>query len=263
MKTLQKGFILFTLLGTGILFSCGEQEAEEQETPNDTVDLEVEDVTPVAKEIEVVCIWDGVPIREEPKQKGKWLSSISLGEVAIWNGEVKVDSSYKNREFYSVKVSDGTSGWAPNYGLIPDAQAGAVTDEAPIYKRPDVLTITKKTFAPLDMVAITQDKEGFYEVIGQNKSKKGWVTKQLVTTSKEDVATAILATKKMQAINKEKPYYQQLEDIIRELPYQNSIFIQKLRMMADEAYQQYQKEQEEQEFEEEYSDEEEEEAGGL
>lgn len=27
-----------------------------------------------------VCIWDGIAMRENPSEKGKWISSISLGE---------------------------------------------------------------------------------------------------------------------------------------------------------------------------------------
>lgn len=175
-----------------------------------------------------VCVWDNVPLRAIPTRSGKWLSSISLGETVQWLGKTSIDSTDKNREYLNIKLSDGTTGWASSYGLIRDAKVGAIKAETPIYKRPDLLTITDKKFEMMDMLATTAEKGEWVKVVGEKRKKSGWIKSENITTHSEDVAVAILASKKLQQTN-EMTESEQIEQIIAETPYPESFFIKKLR----------------------------------
>ena len=124
---------------------------EQKQTPQ-------EEIKPVVEKIETICIWDGAALRAEPTSKGKWLSSISLGETVYWREESQIDTTDRDYEYLKIELSDGTVGWASKWVLVTDAKVGAVLDDTPIYKRPDLLTMTDEHLDMMDMVAITEEK---------------------------------------------------------------------------------------------------------
>lgn len=177
---------------------------------------------------QTVCIWDGVPVREQPSKDGKWVSKISLGETLYYLGETAVDSSDNNREYIKVELSDDKVAWARSYGLVINGKIAAVKDDVPVYERPDLLTLTKKEFYKMNVLAIEETKEDWIKVIGKERKIKGWIKSNAVTEDKEDVAVAILASK--QLIDKEnKLIVEKIEKFIEELPYENSAFIKYLK----------------------------------
>ena len=176
----------------------------------------------VVEKVESVCILDGQSLRLEAKAQAKWLNSMSLGESVYWLGQTRIDSTDKNKKYIKIMLSDGTEGWALDWGIVINAKVGAIKEEAPIYKRPDMLTITNKTFEFMDMVAISTEKSDWLEVTGERRSKSGWIKKDRVTTEKTDVTSAILAAKQL---NNKKS----IVSVIESSPYPQSYFIQKLR----------------------------------
>ena len=177
---------------------------------------------------QTVCIWDGVPVRETPSKDGKWISKISLGETLYYLGEMAVDSADSNREYIKVELSDGKVAWARSYGLVIEGKIAAIKDNVPVYERPDLLTLTKKEFYKMDVLAIEETKEDWIKVIGKERKIKGWIKSDVVTENKEDIAVAIMASK--QLINKDNEIIvEKIEEFIEELPYENSIFIEYLK----------------------------------
>jgi hypothetical protein len=187
------------------------------------------------KRIQSVCIYDNIALRKEPRKviKGNWLSSVSLGETVIWLGEIKVDSSDNNREYVKIELSDSTIGWASSWGIIVDAEIGAIRNSTPIYNRPDFVTITDRSFELMDIVAITDSKDDWIKVIGERRgqkgwiNKKGWIKKENVTKDKKDITVAILANKELKKEDN-IPYLGKIKSIIKTSPYPESYFIQKL-----------------------------------
>ncbi|MBN1597062.1 MAG: hypothetical protein JW894_02105 [Bacteroidales bacterium] len=160
-----------------------------------------EDAAAIAKTstepVKAVCIIQGVPIREEPRKDGKWISSMELGETVSYLGESVSDTSEKVRTFYRVELSDGNKVWARSYGILIDAGPAAVIENSPIYKRPDLVTKTDQDFFISEFVAIVDTKDEWIKVVGAGKRKSGWIMKNAVTTEPEDIAISTLAYNKV------------------------------------------------------------------
>jgi len=208
MKKINYLFLIFAAL----LISCSGN-------------TEVKEKTKVSRNFEkqqTVCIWDGVPVREEPTKDGKWVSKISLGESLFFLGEESIDSTDNDREYIKVELSDGKIAWARSYGLIINGKIAAVKEGVPVYERPDLLTLTKKEFKEMNILAIEEVKEDWIKVIGQERKIKGWIKKEVVTENKEDVAVAILASKQLMKDGEIVP--EKIEEFLENLPYKNSVF---------------------------------------
>ncbi|HEY0653189.1 MAG TPA: SH3 domain-containing protein [Chryseosolibacter sp.] len=140
-----------------------------------------------------LCIWKEVAVRETPSEKGKYLTSVSLGEKF----EVSADTASetvngKKSVYHLIKLSDGTTGWVRETFIAINAKAGAFTQDAVLYKRPDLMTASKKSFNYLDFVAIKgSNNDGWSEVIGKRKGdtwfSTGWVRTETLTTLEVDV----------------------------------------------------------------------------
>jgi hypothetical protein len=176
---------------------------------------------------QTVCIWDGVPVREAPSKDGKWISKISLGETLFFLGETAIDSTDRNNEYIKIELSDGKIAWARSYGLVIDGKIAAIKKGVPVYERPDLLTLTKKEFKEMNILAIEEVKEDWIKVIGQEKKIKGWIKKEVVTENKEDVAVAILASKQLMKNGEIIP--EKIEEFLENLPYKNSVFNEYIR----------------------------------
>lgn len=186
-------------------------------------------ISAVAEDKTAVCLYDGLAVRASAAKGGKYLSSLALGETVRWTGDTDKDEA--GREYLKVELSDGKTGWALALGLVNNAKIGALKDDTVIYKRPDLVTATTQKIPFMAIVAITQQKDNWFEVVGEGRRALGWVRKEAVAQEKEDVTVAILATKKL----KEKDGLDQakkIEAIASTSPNPNSFFIQKLRERA-------------------------------
>jgi len=146
-----------------------------------------------------------------------------------WTGTTDKDET--GREYVKVELSDGKTGWASASGIATGAQIGALKDDTTTYKRPDLVTASSQKVPFMTIVAVIQQKDAWFQVVGESKKPLGWVRKDAVTLDKEDVTVAILATKKL----REKDGLDQakkLEAIVKVSPNPTSFFIQKLRERA-------------------------------
>jgi len=178
-----------------LLIGCGKK-ADDTKTTKDSV-------ATVAKEnldIQAVCVFEGIALRAEPNQNGKWLSGIALGEKMTSLSETKHDDVGKV-DYLKVRLSDGTEGWASANFVIPNAKPAAITASSFFYKRPDLSTVTDKAFEPLDFVAVTNDQGDWLEVTGKRRKnnyvEKGWLNKTGISFDDKDVAVASMTAKAM------------------------------------------------------------------
>ena len=218
---------LCLILSAAITSSC--QKAQEQQEAQQEPTPVVEEV----KEVPSVCIWDGASVRADASMKAKWISAMALGEKVTWLGEDKIDSTDKNRKFLKLRLSDGTEGWSSEYVIATDAKPSVIYKEAPIYRRPDLLTVTETVFEPMEIVAITGTDADWIEVVGKEGKKKGWIQSKLVSTKDMDVAVALLAGKALREKNKKK-MKDKLQSIIDNVAFTGSIFIEDIELKLNE-----------------------------
>ncbi len=215
-----------------LLSGCGKKQSAKEVTKTESATVSESTEAAAEQSSDIVCIWEGVPLRETAARNGKWLTGIALGEVVKDLGETYIDSSDKNREYIKVALSDGKSGWAASYGLVRNARLAVVKDPAVLFKRPDVLTMSNEKMNPMDIVAISEEKDDFIQVIGENRKKSGWIKKEFVTESREDVAMAVFISKKMKETDK-LTKAEKLSKIIELAPYPGSMFVDQLKTMLE------------------------------
>ncbi len=212
--------ILISLVALNLQF-CQKDSTDEIPAPTPE---------PEPEEIQSVCIWDGAALRDQPSRNGKWLSTVALGEQVLWLGISKVDSSDKNREYYKIRLSDGKEGWSTSYVIIADSKPAVITNKMFVYRRPDLLTMTDVTFDSKEMLAIIKTDSDWFEVIGAQRKKNGWIKNEGVSLKQEDVAVAILVSKAMEEKDPEKKK-EKIAAIINNTAFQNSVFIPELHEM--------------------------------
>ena len=180
----------------------------------------------------VLCISDGVALREEPKKEGKWISSLNMGETMVYLEKTEKDPTDEKLEFCYVELSDGTQAWARTYGVLIGAKPAAITNATPIYKRPDLANKTDKSFNVMEFVGIITEKDDWVEVYGANKTKKGWIKRQNLSLGQEDVAVATMAYKSL--LDKSgNIIVENVAKFLQDLPYQNSQFSSYLQTILD------------------------------
>ncbi len=170
------------------------------------------------KEVPAVCLWSALSVRETPTAKGKWVTTIYLGEEATYLGETVTDETPKKPvDYVKVRLTDGKEGWAAKRFMAIDATPYALTGISKLYKRPDILAGGKNEFETMQFVVVLEEKDDWARVKGIEKSvnwyREGWVKKENLTNEKLDVTVAILAAR---ALGKKDEVKRQeaLEDII-------------------------------------------------
>jgi hypothetical protein len=209
-----------------LITSCKSDKSEKQkhdESPESGIE----------NKISSVCIWNGIAIREKPSRKSQALSTLNLGESFLYLNTFSIDSGYKNQKYLRIELSDGSVGWAADFGLVIDAKTGVVKSRVPVYKRPDLLTISSKEFSPMDIVAITEEKDSWYKVTGEKKRISGWIKMSHISMNEEDIALASIVRNKL-SVNDDKTLLEKIRDILDKNPYPNSIFIETLNDIARE-----------------------------
>jgi ribosome biogenesis protein Tsr3 len=204
------------------IISCKPERQKEKET-----------ASPAKEKVPGVCIWDGIAIRKEPSRNSSMLSTLSLGESFLYLNEEAIDSAYKNQKYMNIELSDGSVGWAAGFGLVMNAKTGVVKSKVPLYKRPDLLTISNKEFSPMDIIAITEETDNWAKVTGEKKRMEGWIKMSYISYNKEDIAFALLAKRELD-VKDEKPLPEKIQTILDNNPYPNSIFVEVLRQIARE-----------------------------
>lgn len=176
-----------------LIIACGKKTADTGTTADSTS-------AEATKTVMSVCVFEGISLRSEPSQKGKWIAGIALGEKLTYLNEVVHDSVGK-LDYAKVRLSDGTEGWASAAFVIPNARPAAVISSSFFYKRPDLSTVTDKAFEPLDFVAVTTEEGEWMRVTGKRRKnsyiEEGWLNRGAVSFNEIDVAVASMTAKAM------------------------------------------------------------------
>ncbi len=219
-----------------LLFACGSQNSQSEESANQDESTSSEPVA-IVEEKPAVCIWDKVSVREAPKSDGKWKTSISIGETLTYMGENAVDSLDKNRRYSKVKLADGTEGWSASDFIIVDGRVAVFLVEKDMYKRPDLLTKSDKKFSQMDIVAIKSEQDDWVEITGKRSEGKwienGWVKKGDLSETSIDVAVAKFASLAMN-VEDESERTEKLQEILDNSDFSSSAFIPMIQGKLEE-----------------------------
>lgn len=224
------------------LWSCGSNnsssfEKVESEKSETGAEETVDKAESVVVEADAVCLLDNLSVRATPSDKGKWVTSISLGEVVTYTGEEGIDSVSK-KPFYKIKLTGGNEGWSRAEFIEVGGQVGVFIEETEIYKRPDLLTKSGKKYSEMDIIAITSTQGDWIEVKGKRGEGKyietGWVKSGNISDKDIDVATAKfgVAALAMEDLGKRK---EALKEILGNSDLASSTFFPILQEKLNEA----------------------------
>ncbi len=209
-----------------LIASCNNDKSEKQKRDKSTE-------SGTKNKIPTVCIWNGIAIRNEPSRKSKTLSTLNLGESFYYLNSSAIDTTYRNQKYLHIELSDGSTGWAADFGLVINAKTGVINSAVPVYKRPDLLTISSKELSPMDIVAITEEKDSWYKITGEKKKIEGWIKTSHISMNEEDIALASIVKSKF-ATEDDKSLLDKIQDILDKNPYPNSVFVETLNEIARE-----------------------------
>jgi hypothetical protein len=188
---------------------------------------------------QAVCIWDEISVRETPEKGGKWITSMMKGETIVATGASSVDSA-ENVTYLKVELKDGTVGWSSANYIVVNAIPAVFFKEGEIYSRPDLLTKTKKSFSPLDIVAVTDNASGgdeWKQVIGKRKEGKwietAWIEPSAISYDPKDLALA-KTIQQVLIIEDESERLDEINNLILESDQISSGFYELLSNLKDE-----------------------------
>jgi hypothetical protein len=179
-----------------------------------------------------VSVWDKISTRSEPRRKSSSTTLLSLGESFVYLDSFAIDSAYNNTKFLKARLSDSSIVWVYGFASELNASPAVITKEVPLYMRPDLQTITEKRINTMEIVAVVEEWDNWIKVVNEKKEKKGWIKKEYITNNTIDLAFALLAKRKLEEQNPEQKI-KNLEDLLENNPYPNSIFIPELRTILD------------------------------
>ncbi|WP_299674876.1 SH3 domain-containing protein [uncultured Tenacibaculum sp.] len=146
---------------------------------------------------DAICLLDKLSVRETPTAKGKWITSMSLGEKVYFTGEKHIDSVTK-KDYFKVKLIDGKQGWSRAPFLAVNGKVGVMVKNASVYKRPDLLTKTENEFSPMDIIAVIGNQDDWIQVKGKRATGKYieevWVKSNNISDKSVDIAAAKYAS---------------------------------------------------------------------
>ncbi len=175
-----------------------------------------------------VSIWDRISTRSEPKRSSSSTTLLSLGESFIYMDSSAIDSAYNNTKFLKVRLSDSSEVWVYDFASVLNAKPAVLTNDVPFYMRPDLLTITEQSLHVMEIIAVVEEWDDWIKVVNEKSEQKGWIKKDVVTYDRIDLALALLAKRKLDEQDSEQKI-KNLEDLLKNNPYPNSIFISELQ----------------------------------
>ncbi len=225
---------LLVLMGLFVfVVSCGD-DTNNKGTNNETKDSNDNEVAiSTNEEAPAVCLWSAISVRKEPSAKGKYITTLYLGEEATYLGEKKADSSAKKPvEYIKVRLADGNTGWMAHRFVAVNGVSHAFTGTSKLYKRPDILSASKNEFDRLQYVVVVEEKDDWARVKGIDRASKwyksGWVKKDKLTDNKVDVTVAILFARALGKKDTEKQV-NALQEIVENSDLSSSVFISNVK----------------------------------
>lgn len=191
------------VLSCVVLTLAGCQPAQDNQTsdsaPTETPVVEVPSLQVNGEKLPLITFvnWNELGVRDTPSAKGKYLTTVYLGEHLELVGDTASDASGGKRNyFHKVMLSDGSSGWVQDDFIAVNAVPAAFVEDTPVCKRPDQATVSDVVFSKMDYVAAVPSTGEWVEVRGRRKNDKwfstGYVKSAVLTFYEDDLAFAAL-----------------------------------------------------------------------
>ncbi|HYC86557.1 MAG TPA: SH3 domain-containing protein [Chryseosolibacter sp.] len=144
-----------------------------------------------------LCNWNELGVRDNPGEKGKYLTTIYLGErVKALTDTASEASGAKRNRYRKIELSDGKQGWVREDLIAMDVRPAAFITKSMLFKRPDFATVSDKEFDEMEFVAAKDAGDGWVQVIGKRMGDKwfstGYVKVEALTFEEADVTFAAL-----------------------------------------------------------------------
>ncbi|MEL7004877.1 MAG: hypothetical protein AAFN93_19375 [Bacteroidota bacterium] len=213
-----------------IAFGCSNNT----ETTSESAVSEPEsaEVVEEIQELPAVCVWDKLAVRDNPGDKGQWITSLSIGESIKYLG---VDSVSGKKTYGKIALNDGKVGWARTDLIVIDAKPAVMVNDTDIYKRPDLLTKSDEKFSKMNIVAVMNTQDSWSEVKGKRSEgtwvDQGWVKSSNLSFEAVDIATAKFALAALN-IKDESGRLEAINEILENVDLGRSKFIGDLEVMA-------------------------------
>ena len=184
-----------------LLAACGGAKEKQDGDATDGSPIEVSQTPAQQQAVPAISLWDGLPIRTIPADNGKYKTSANLGEKLTYLGVEQQDTVNKRARMYvSVRLADGTEGWALKDLVIINNQVGVLLAPTTIYKRPDLMARDEEAiFAPMQVIGVLEQQEDWLKVKGKRPGgtwfTSGWIKADALSTDQKDLAVAIFARK--------------------------------------------------------------------
>lgn len=187
-----------------LLFSACKESSTKDESATATDSVAGEEGP--SKSLITFCVWNELGVRETPDEKGKYLTSIYLGEKLTLVGDTASEKSgTKRNHYHKVQLSDGKQGWVRDEFIAIDAIPAAFITVTNLCKRPDLATVTDKNFKYMDFVAARPASDSWVEVTGKRSGDKwfstGYVKSEALTFKPLEVEFAVLNRRAEEADN--------------------------------------------------------------
>lgn len=213
------------------LYNCGTKT--EQVKDEEVTEAKETSPAPVTENevptMPAVCIWKEVGVKETAEEKGKYKTTIYLGEQISALTDTTSEMSGKRRvKFRKIRLTDGTEGWVREDFIAVNSTPAACMKETTIYRRPDFMTPSGKNFKMMDVVAVkSRSGEEWSEVIGKRAGdtwfSSGWVKTENLALSAVDVAFAVFYLK-AQDIPDPAKREEEIQKILQNPDFSTSIF---------------------------------------
>ncbi|MBK8801339.1 MAG: SH3 domain-containing protein [Fibrobacteres bacterium] len=131
-------------------------------------------------------------IYAQAKDSGKSLALVQPGESVTFLGD-SLENSGKKEWYYKIRLSDGTEGWARNYGMMLGKPAVSLVAQS-IYQRPDFMSTKTGDLQVAQLMVIQATQDEFVKV-APSRWKSGWVRLADISTDKDEIVAAALASR--------------------------------------------------------------------
>ncbi len=184
------------VLGALALGSCSKKAADSTAAENSAP----------ADSLKNFVNWTEVGLHETPTEKGKYVTSIYIGEQITLVGDTASEKSGdRTYHYHKIQLSDGKQGWVRDEFIAIESLPAASIGSAPIFKRPDIAAVTGKEFGMMDFVAVKPSATNWVEVTGKVAGEKwfttGYIQKSDLTFDPIDIEFACLNRRRNETTN--------------------------------------------------------------
>lgn len=180
---------LFAIASVSLLavVSC-----KKSKSPESAAGVGTDSTTVSQEDPDRILVTARTAIYPQAKDSGKSLALLQAGESVTFMHD-SLENPGKKEWFYKVRLSDGTEGWARNYGMMLGRPAVSLSVQA-FYQRPDFMSTKTGELQIAQLVVIQATQEEFVK-IAPSRWKSGWVRLADISTDKDEIVAAALASR--------------------------------------------------------------------